>query len=74
MAKLITLQARDNGVGQKMRQALEDYKAVDERLLSELGRNATVDEIAEEIRKIDINTISPIEAMNELFRLKNMLK
>lgn len=31
-------------------------------------------EIAEEIRKIDINTISPIEAMNELFRLKNMLK
>ena len=49
MAKLITLQARDNGVGQKMRQALEDYKAVDERLLSELGRNPTVEEIAEEL-------------------------
>ena len=49
MAKLITLQARDNGVGQKMRQALEDYKAVDERLLGELGRNATIDEIAQEL-------------------------
>ena len=31
-------------------------------------------EISEELRKIDINTISPIEAMNELFRLKKMLK
>ena len=49
MAKLITLQARDNGVGQKMRSALEDYKAVDERLLSELGRNATIEEIAEQM-------------------------
>ena len=30
-----------------MRQALEDYRHVDERLLSELGRNATLGEIAE---------------------------
>ena len=49
MAKLIALQARDSGVGQRMRQALEDYKAVDERLLSDLGRNATIEEIAEEL-------------------------
>ena len=49
MAKLITMQARANGVGQKMRQALEDYKTVDERLLSELGRNATIEEIAEQM-------------------------
>jgi len=49
MARQITLQARANGVGQKMRQALEDYKAVDERLLSELGRNATTEEIAEQM-------------------------
>ena len=32
-----------------MRQALEDYRAVDERLVSELGRNPTLDEIAEEL-------------------------
>jgi len=49
MARTITLQARANGVGQKMRQAMEDYKAVDERLLSELGRNATLEEIALEM-------------------------
>ena len=28
--------------------------------------------IADEIKKIDLNTISPIEAMNELYRLKKM--
>lgn len=49
MAKAVTLQARANGVGQKMRQALEDYRAVDERLLGELGRNATLEEIALEL-------------------------
>lgn len=49
MAKLVTLQARDNGVGQKMRQALEDYRAVDERLLADLGRNPTLEEIALEL-------------------------
>lgn len=47
MAKAVTVQARENGVGQKMRTALEDYRSVDERLLSELGRNPTVEEIAE---------------------------
>ena len=63
MARLITLQARDRGVGQKMRQALEDYKAVDERLLCELGRNATNEEIAEELHM----------SAEETARVKNML-
>lgn len=49
MAKLITLQARENGVGQKLRQAAEDYRSVDEQLLGELGRNPTTDEIAERL-------------------------
>jgi len=56
MAQQITLQARANGVGQKMRLALEDYRAVDERLLGELGRNATLEEIALEMH------ITPEEA------------
>lgn len=47
LARAITLQARENGVGQKMKQAMEDYRAVDGQLLSELGRNATLPEIAE---------------------------
>ena len=63
MAKLIALQARDNGVGQKMRQALEDYKEVDERLLAELGRNATIEEIAEEMHM----------SVDEAVLVKNML-
>lgn len=46
LARIVTMQARDSGLGQKMRQALEDYRAVDERLLSELGRNPTLKEIA----------------------------
>lgn len=49
MAKAVTLQAEASGLGQKMRQALEDYRAVDERLLSDLGRNPTLEEIAEEL-------------------------
>ena len=56
MAKAILMQARQNGLGQKMRTALEDYRAVDERLLSELGRNATLEEIALEMH------ITPEEA------------
>lgn len=47
MAKTVTEQARENGVGQKMRTALEDYRSVDEQLLADLGRNPTVEEIAE---------------------------
>ena len=49
LARVVTMQARNNGVGQKMRQTLEDYRSVDERLLSELGRNPTLEEIAEEL-------------------------
>lgn len=49
MAKLITLQARSNGVGQKLRKALEDYRAADGSLLTRLGRNPTLEEIAAEL-------------------------
>lgn len=49
LARVVTMQARASGVGQKMRQALEDYRAVDERLLSDLGRNPTLEEIAVEL-------------------------
>lgn len=47
IANAVTIQARASGVGQKLRQAAEDYRAVDERLLTELGRNPTLEEIAE---------------------------
>lgn len=47
LAGAVTLQARSAGIGQKLRQALEDYRTVDEKLLTELGRNPTLEEIAE---------------------------
>ena len=49
MAKAIVLQARSQGTGQRLRTAMEDYRAVDERLLGDLGRNPTLAEIAEEL-------------------------
>lgn len=49
MAKTVVQQARSGGVGQRMRQVMEDYRSVDERLVAELGRNPTLEEIAEEL-------------------------
>ena len=46
MAQAVTLQARASGVGRKMRGALEDYRAADRKLLTQLGRNPTLEEIA----------------------------
>lgn len=50
LAKAIILQARSNGISQKMRQALQDYRSTDERLLTELGRNPSLEEIAQGMR------------------------
>ena len=47
MTKAVVLQAHAAGVGQRLRTAVEDYRSVDERLLGELGRNPTQEEIAE---------------------------
>ena len=53
MAKAVTLQARANGVGQKARRGMEDYKQVDERLLGELGEQLHMElEEAESLRKM----------------------
>ncbi len=68
MAKAVTLQARTSGVGQKMRTALEDYKEVDERLLGELGRNPTLEEIAEELH-MSAGEASSVKKMLEDARL-----
>ena len=56
LAKAVTMQARQNGVGSKMRSALEAYREADKHLLTVLGRNPTMEEIAAQIG------ISPEEA------------
>ena len=47
LEKAVLLQAYDRGVGEKLRTAVEDLRSVDERLLSELGRNPTAEEVAQ---------------------------
>ena len=49
LCKAVLLQARSGGIGQRMRQGMEDYRDMDQRLLGELGRNPTLEEIAEAI-------------------------
>ena len=56
LTKAVVLQAREMGFGQRMKQAMEDYRAVDERLLADLGRNPTLEEIAEAMH------VTPAEA------------
>ena len=68
MAKAIVLQARSRGVGQKLRTAMEDYRAVDERLLGDLGRNPTVQEIAEELH-LSVEETEAVRRMLENARL-----
>ena len=45
--RAIFMQARSGDLGQKLRQGMEDYRDMDQKLLSELGRNPTLEEIAE---------------------------
>ena len=56
MARAVVLQARADGVGRRLRELMERYRQADVTLLSRLGRNPTVEEIALELG------ISPEEA------------
>ena len=47
LARAVFMQARSGDLGQKLRQGMEDYRDMDQKLLSELGRNPTLEEIAE---------------------------
>lgn len=47
MARTVTMQARASGVGQKVRKSVEDYRTADQVLLTRLGRNPTMEEIAD---------------------------
>lgn len=70
MAQCITLQAFSNGMGQKMRQAMEDYRAVDERLLAGLGRNPTLEEIAQQLH-MTVEETAVVSSMLESARSMN---
>ena len=56
LAKAVLMQAHVGGALEKMRQGTADYRDADQRLLAELGRNPTLEEIAEALH------ISPEDA------------
>ena len=70
LAGAVTLQARAAGVGQKLREAAEDYRAVDERLLTELGRNPTLEEIADAMHR----TVQEASAVAEMLENAKLLQ
>lgn len=49
IARAVTRQARSGGVGEKLRKRMEDFRISDDRLLRELGRNPTLEEIAQDM-------------------------
>ena len=64
MAGAVIQQASALGMGQKLRQAMDDYRAVDEKLLAELGRNPTEEELAEamHITQQEVRTVASMVA------------
>ena len=62
MSKTVILQARQSGIGKKLRQAMEDYRDMDRQLLTELGRNPTEAEIAEKLHV----TLDEVITMKEM--------
>lgn len=69
LARAVLLQAKASGVGQKLRQAMEDYRCVDERLLTELGRNPTTEEIADGLHM----SVTETEAVAEMLENVQLL-
>lgn len=70
MGKAVLMQARSSGLGQKLRTALQDYRAVDERLLSELGRNPTTEEMAQELHMTREEAETVKKMMDDAFLLE----
>ena len=72
LAGAVLLQAKESGVGQKLRQAAEDYRQTDERLLAELGRNPTVEEIAEAMHITVQEAGTVAETLENVLRMKRV--
>lgn len=68
--RALVLQARSYGVGQKMRQAMEDYRSADEQLLMELGRNPTTEELAEALHMTVSETAVVADMLENARRLQ----
>jgi len=74
MTKAVVLQAHAAGVGQRLRTAVEDYRSVDERLLGELGRSPTLEELAEALHMTPAETALAGEILENARSLNRVLK
>jgi RNA polymerase primary sigma factor len=68
LARAVMTCAREKGVGQKLRQAMEDYRSVDEQLLTELGRNPTLEEIAQRLH-MSVEEVTQVAKTMEAARM-----
>ena len=73
MAKAVFLQARAGGVGQKLRRDMEQFAAADGKLLTALGRNPTLEEIALEMQ-ISMDEADRLQEMMTAARLVQKAK
>ena len=64
MARTVVLEARARGVGSHIAQGMEAYRKADRLLLDRLGRNPTLEEIAEQMGK----TVEEAAALERMIR------
>ena len=72
LAKAVLMQAHMGGALEKMRQGTADYRDADQRLLAELGRNPTLEEIAEALH-IGVEEAATYGAMLNQARAKEKI-
>lgn len=73
MAGAVVIQAKADGVGQKLRRAMDDYRDMDHKLLVELGRNPTIEEMADALHMTLQQTVAVAENVENaqiLYRAK----
>ena len=72
LAKAVLMQAHVSGALEKMRRGTADYLDADQRLLAELGRNPTLEEIAEALH-IEVEEAATYGAMLNQARAKEKI-
>ncbi len=73
MHKALLLQAKSTGIGTRLMEDVRDYVDADQRLLTELGRNPTLEEIAESLHITPAyaqSVASAVESARALSRAK----
>ena len=74
LANAVVQHARASGIGQKLRQALEDYREVEQQLLVELGRTPTLEEIAQKMHISAEEAASVQETLDSVRMLESVRK